>query len=242
MSLLIFSTCLAMLYLLVYFLDHLWMTIGFYLMWMCCRFFSISKLVNWVISAPLVHKGLKNLKFSHIIHMLVGLVICLIFLKNSYWQWYLNGPSIHIIGYCAEWWWGWDWQIDEWLWYGIHSSWRDQTYWQSRQCQCFDTRSKFPCGCRGTTYNKEPETNKKRKKAEKIPRSHGNAMFLHILERIVFWRAEFPTNLMKVLQLSIPILISMFWLNYLFNKMTSIRNKTEGTFSTSPRKWNLSLV
>ena len=35
-----------------------------------------------------------------------------------------------------------------------------------------------------TTHNKELETNKKCQK--KVPRSHGTAMFLHNLEKIVF--------------------------------------------------------
>ena len=51
----------------------------------------------------------------------------------------------------------------------------------------------------GITHTKEIETNKKRKKSQKkVPRSHGNAMFLHILENIVFLRVELPTNLKKV--------------------------------------------
>ena len=48
-----------------------------------CRFFSIFKLVHWVISDLLVHKGLKNRKFSHIVHMLVGLIMRLVLLKNK---------------------------------------------------------------------------------------------------------------------------------------------------------------
>ena len=66
----------------------------------------------------------------------------------------------------------------------------------------------------GTTHTKELETNKKRKKARsKIPQSHGNAMFLHILVKIVFLRAELLANLTKVLQHSIymnKLLILMF--------------------------------
>ena len=51
----------------------------------------------------------------------------------------------------------------------------------------------------GTIHTKEIESNKKRKKSQKkVPRSHGNAMFLHILENIVFLRVELPTNLKKV--------------------------------------------
>ena len=46
-----------------------------------CRFFSISKLANWVISGLLVHKGLKNQKFSHVVHLLVGLILCLVLIK-----------------------------------------------------------------------------------------------------------------------------------------------------------------
>ena len=52
-----------------------------------------------------------------------------------------------------------------------------------------------------TTHTKKLETNKERKKARrKHPQLHGNATFLHILEKITFLRAELPTNLTKVLQ------------------------------------------
>ena len=47
------------------------------------------------------------------------------------------------------------------------------------------------------TNNPEKKRNKKRKKPKKIPQSHGNTKFLHILRRIFFLKAEFPTNLMK---------------------------------------------
>ena len=46
---------------------------------------------------------------------------------------------------------------------------------------------------------------KRAKSQKKKPQSHGNAKFLHILERIVFLRVDFPNNLTKVLQLSISI-------------------------------------
>ena len=83
-----------MLCLLVYFLDHLWMTSILFDVNMYCRFFSIlrlvnwvmsvfsiSRLVNWVTSDPLKHKGLKIWKFSHVVHMLVGwLLTC--------WMWF----------------------------------------------------------------------------------------------------------------------------------------------------------
>ena len=81
-SLLTFNTCLVMLYLLVYFLDYLRMTSILFDVNMYCRFFSASKLVNWVISDPLAHKGLKNLKFSLLIRMLVGFTMCLVLLKD----------------------------------------------------------------------------------------------------------------------------------------------------------------
>ena len=50
------------------------------------------------------------------------------------------------------------------------------------------------------THSKGLEANKKMKirKKKKCP-SHGNETFLRIIEKIVFIRAEFPTNLMKVL-------------------------------------------
>ena len=82
-SLLTFSTCLVMLCLLVYFLGHLWMTSILLDVNMYCRCFSISKLVNWVISDPLVHEGLKNWN-SHawVTHMLVDFIMCLVLLRN----------------------------------------------------------------------------------------------------------------------------------------------------------------
>ena len=46
-------------------------------------FFFILKLVNWVISDPLVYKGLKNRKFSLVIHMLVDFIMCLVLLRNG---------------------------------------------------------------------------------------------------------------------------------------------------------------
>ena len=66
--------------------------------------------------------------------------------------------------------------------------------------------------------------------------SHGNATFLHILERFLFLRVEFCTNLSKMLQLSISmnkLLILRFWLNYLFNKPNSLRKKNGRNFLTS---------
>ena len=56
---------LRMLCLLVYFLDHLWMTSILFDVNMYCRCLSISKLVNWVISDPLVHKDLIFTRYSH---------------------------------------------------------------------------------------------------------------------------------------------------------------------------------
>ena len=82
MSLLTFRTCLVMLCLLMFSLDHLWMTSISFDVNMYCRLFSISKLVNWVISDLLVHKSLKNPKIFHIVHMLVGLIMYLVLSKN----------------------------------------------------------------------------------------------------------------------------------------------------------------
>ena len=75
----------------------------------------------------------------------------------------------------------------------------------------------------GTTHTKELETKKKRKIPEEIILITWNATFQHILNNIVFLRirAELPTNITKVLQLSIflnKLLILIFWLRYLFNK------------------------
>ena len=58
----IFSICLVTLYLLVYFLDLLTMTSISFDVKMYCRFSFKFKLANWVISDPLIHKGLKNWK------------------------------------------------------------------------------------------------------------------------------------------------------------------------------------
>ena len=55
------------------------------------------------------------------------------------------------------------------------------------------------------TYTKERENNKKTKKPKIIYQSQENATFLHILERIVFLRVEFTTNLTRVLQLLISM-------------------------------------
>ena len=85
---------------------------------------------------------------------------------------------------------------------------------------------------------------KKGKSQKRIPRLHGNETFLHIIERIVFLRAEFSSNLTKVLQLLIfmnKLLIVLFWLRCLFNKATFILNKTGGSFWPIPRNWKLSL-
>ena len=41
---------------------------------MYCRFFSISKLVNSVISEPMVDNGLKNQKNFHVVRLFIGLV------------------------------------------------------------------------------------------------------------------------------------------------------------------------
>ena len=81
-SLITFSRCLVMLCILVYFLGHFWITNVLFHVNMYCRFFSISKFVNWVISDSLVHKDLNNGKFSHAVHMLLSLIICLVLLKN----------------------------------------------------------------------------------------------------------------------------------------------------------------
>ena len=58
---------------------------------------------------------------------------------------------------------------------------------------------------KGTTKTKKLATNNKRKKTEENTRSHGNTIFLRMLERIVFLWAQFLTNLTKVPQLSISM-------------------------------------
>ena len=81
-SLLTFTTCLAVVCLLVYLLDHLRMTSILFQINMYCRFLSISRLVNWVISDRLVHKGLKNQKIVIVIDMLVDFIMRLVLLRN----------------------------------------------------------------------------------------------------------------------------------------------------------------
>ena len=100
-SLLTFCTCLVMLCLLVYFLDHLWMTSILFDVNMYCRFFSISKLVNWVISDPLEYNCLKNRKFSPVIHMLVDFIMCLVLLRNRTRLSYIYQP-FHNICICMN--------------------------------------------------------------------------------------------------------------------------------------------
>ena len=97
----------------------------------------------------------------------------------------------------------------------------------------------------GTTYSKELETKKEKKSQKKIPWSHDNTTFPHILQRIAVLRAEMPVYLTQVLQLLIfmnKLLILMFWLRYLFNKAISIRKKIGENVSLMLRKWKLSLV
>ena len=55
-SFLTFSILLVMLSFLLHFLDPLWMANILFDLNMYARFSSISKLVNWVISDPMVHK------------------------------------------------------------------------------------------------------------------------------------------------------------------------------------------
>ena len=74
----------------------------------------------------------------------------------------------------------------------------------------------------GTTHTKELDTKKEKDARRNYPITW-NATFQHILKNIVFLkiRAELPTNITKVLQLSKfmnKLLILMFWLRYLFNK------------------------
>ena len=74
--------CLVMLCLLDNFFDHLRMTSILFDVNMFCRFFFTSRLVNWVISDSLVHKGLKNRKISQVIYMFIGFIMCIVLLKN----------------------------------------------------------------------------------------------------------------------------------------------------------------
>ena len=56
------------------YIYHLWMASILFDVIMYCRFFSISKLVNSVISEPMVDKGLKNQKNFHVVRLFIGLV------------------------------------------------------------------------------------------------------------------------------------------------------------------------
>ena len=48
----------------------------------------------------------------------------------------------------------------------MYSSWRDRTYQQSRQCECFEIKVNIHVVNQGTTHTKELKTSKKRKKAK----------------------------------------------------------------------------
>ena len=71
-----------MICLLLYFIVNLCMTCILFYVEIICSFFSISNLVNWVISDLLVNEGLKNRKLSHLVHMILGLILSLVLLKN----------------------------------------------------------------------------------------------------------------------------------------------------------------
>ena len=56
------------------YIYHLWMASILFDVIMYCRFFSISKLVNCVISDPMVDNALKNQKNFHVVRLFIGLV------------------------------------------------------------------------------------------------------------------------------------------------------------------------
>ena len=56
------------------YIYHLWMASILFDVIMYCRFFSISKLVNSVISEPMVDNGLKNQKNFRVVRLFIGLV------------------------------------------------------------------------------------------------------------------------------------------------------------------------
>ena len=82
MTVLTFNKYLVMLCLLVYFLDHLWMTSSLFDVNIYCRLFFISKLLNCVTSDPLLHSGFKIRKFSHVVQRLADLILYLVSLEN----------------------------------------------------------------------------------------------------------------------------------------------------------------
>ena len=97
----------------------------------------------------------------------------------------------------------------------------------------------------GITHNKELQTNKMSKKSEENTLiTWKRNLSLHSGENCFSEDRVWPTNLAKVFQLLIFMnkLILMSWLNYLFNKATSIYDKMKGTFSPVPRKFQLLLV
>ena len=97
----------------------------------------------------------------------------------------------------------------------------------------------------GITHNKELQKNKMSKKSEENTLiTWKRNLSLHSGENCFSEDRVWPTNLAKVFQLLIFMnkLILMSWLNYLFNKATSIYEKMKGTFSPVPRKFQLLLV
>ena len=72
----------------------------------------------------------------------------------------------------------------------------------------------------GTTHEITKDKQKDKKRQKKVPPiTWKRNISSHSLKRIAFLRAELPTNLTKVLQLSIymnKLLILMFWLRYVY--------------------------
>ena len=97
----------------------------------------------------------------------------------------------------------------------------------------------------GITHNKELQTNKMSKKSEENSLiTWKRNVSLHSGENCFPEDRVWPTNLAKVFQLLIFMnkVILMSWLNYLFNKATSVYDKMKGAFSPVPRKFQLLLV
>ena len=89
-------------------------------------------------------------------------------------------------------------------------------------CVCISAEYEFLDSCKYflvLIHQKKKKHTQKNKKQKKIPQSHGSANVIYIFKRIVFLKAELPTKLTKVLQLSIfmnKLLILMFGLRYLY--------------------------
>ena len=76
----------------------------------------------------------------------------------------------------------WWWRINEWFWYDIIAPEKIEVIDNPENLSVLTTEANNHVVDEATKNTKELEPNKKRKKPEKIPWSHGNATFFHILK------------------------------------------------------------